>query len=107
MELQNTHSEYRVWTGLQTTEGRTLALDPGEVGDVAVSKAPNDPWLKPVGAPSRQKGSGKGKPQGRAAHARSGPQDVSGSVTETSGGDSPPDEPTNEPAEADASGKEA
>lgn len=101
MELQNTSSERRHWTSLQTADGRTLVLDPGEVGDVAVDKAPADPWLRPA----RGGGAAKGKnPSGKAGNSRTGQQNVPESP---SSGGSPPEPPTDEPAEADASGKEA
>lgn len=104
MELQNTSSERRHWTSLQTADGHTLVLDPGEVGDVAVDEAPDDPWLKPAKGAKAARGR---NPRPGGAKAGSGQENVPEGASETSGGASPPDQPTNEPAEADASGKEA
>jgi hypothetical protein len=101
MKLQNTHSEYRVWPGLQTTEGRTLGLGPGETGDVAVDEAPADPWLKPA---KGVKSAGGRNPSGKGGQAAS---ELPLSPQTPSSGDAPPDDPTIEPAEAEASGKES
>lgn len=104
MDLMNTDVETRVWPSLQTTDGRTLELASGEIADVAVTEAPDDPFLRPVDARGRLKG---GRPQGKGSQATSGPQDGPESALTTSGGDFPPVESTHEPAEAEASGKES
>lgn len=90
MELQNTSSERRHWTSLQTADGRTLVLDPGEVGDVAVDEAPDDPWLKPAKGVRGAKGR---NPRPGGAKAGSGPEDVPEGTSKTSGEGSPPNPP--------------
>ena len=101
MLLENTYSGYRIWTDLQTVGGQTLRLGPGEIGDVAVDEIPVDPYLRPVGAAkSGRRRKATGEPVEAVSGLGAGPQTPSG-------GDDPPDKPTNEPAEADASGKEA
>lgn len=107
MELQNTSSERRVWSSLQTMRGRTLGLDPGEVADVAVDEAPDDPWLKPA---KGAKAAGGRNPRGRGGKAASGQQDVPGGTSDvdpTSGSGDPSPDPGNDEPAADADGKEA
>ena len=102
MLLKNTSGEYRVWTGLQDAEtGRTLGLAPGEVADVAVDEIPADPWLRPAKGGKTARGRST---QAKGGDAASGPE---GGPETASGGDEPPETPDSEPAEADASGKEA
>lgn len=102
MELQNTDAETRIWPNLQTTDGTTLELGPGEVGDVAVDEAPDDPFLRPVQATLRAK---RGKAPTGAGKAASGADDAPDTPSEPDAPKTP--DTSSEPAEADASGKEA
>ena len=46
---ENTDVHSRVWPSLQTTDGHTLHLAPGETGDIAVREPIlDDPYLRPV-----------------------------------------------------------
>lgn len=104
MELQNIDVETRVWPWLQTVEGTTLELAPGEIADVAVSEPPDDPFLRPVAATGKAKGRTTRAKGGKAA---SGPQNAPRGVSDvdpTAGSSDPSG--NDEPDEADASGKE-
>lgn len=55
MKHENIDTHSRVWPGLQTVDGRTLELAPGEIGDVATDEPIDDPYLKPVAIRRRGK----------------------------------------------------
>lgn len=105
MKLQNISGEARIWPSLQFTDGRTLELAAGEVGDVAVQDCPLDAFLAPYPPITARKGSGKGK----AAQGGSGAEDAPRGLSDVdpTAGSGDPSADHNEPAEADASGKEA
>jgi hypothetical protein len=58
----NTDVHRRVWTGLVNEEtGSTLELEPGEECELSLASADEDfdPYLKPVGKPSKAKAKAK------------------------------------------------